>query len=927
MKRISKITMAAVLSLMVAVTMIPMASFATTGGTSLNAPVHVTATAYSKTSVKVKWDKVKDADGYIVYFSKTGKTFKRAKEIKSAGKVTYVKRKLAKNRNYYFKVKAFKKKKYSKYSIIVSASTNKAKNVKKLTLNKSKLRLVAGTSEKVTTKLSPSKNIVSSKVTWQSANNKVATVKNGNITAVAKGNTVIRAFAHDGVCAAISVTVYPDETSMIVSNFNNQSAACTKFADELGYELAYNMDLADDKTGFRTAGSDAEHRTADYLEDVWNDIGLTDVVKEGVTVDKWQFNDAWLEIKFKNPNGTKNRLKITDMVSYAAPGTVQLPEKDFSKMEIVEMGMGTEEDYLSYYEKSGAEDMSGKIVLAAVNQFDETWIDGPYEEAYVQGAEAIITYQNGGYGQYNDDTVNIQDICCSNLGIPCVSISPNDAARIKKAIKVDSNAVAELYVDNYVGDEEGTAYNVVGKIEGTGNTGQQILFAAHYDKYFYGFEDDCVAVGLVAGIAKAMIDSGYKPVNDIYFVAHAAEEWGEFDTGLDWATGSWKEITEAHPEWQGTTLALMNYELPAIDNFKADGFMRTSAENGNIGQEFLDSNLTGYFKPFYSDGVIVKNDEAELYMTDCVSYQQNGVPIFMPRQDNRKTWTKNRYHTKWDNNVEEKVKDDGVYSKELLKYDLNLYASLAAYIDSKPALELDFGGRCDKLEAALEGADAYMNSETIGAYEDALDSMKKAAAKTLAEGQKINLDYAAAVKKGDTEAAKTLREQGTEYNTRVLKAFCKSQDKLVGLSSSASLCTPHSSVQTNLDLYNATIDALTDNSVTEDDIWIPAELFGWYEYYAYLYSEATCAISQQEMSNSLLDEDNWGDRLDSQPVDAWKTVKNMYNYYNETGSEDPQDYKGFVNEYKEYVTLLTDRMQKCFNQEIEGMNEVTDILN
>lgn len=49
-----------------------------------------------------------------------------------------------------------------------------------------------------------------------------------------------------------------------------------------------------------------------------------------------------------------------------------------------------------------------------------------------------------------------------------------------------------------------------------------------------------MAIGLVAGIAKTMIDSGFKPANDIVFVAHGAEEWGRFDTSTDWAIGSWK---------------------------------------------------------------------------------------------------------------------------------------------------------------------------------------------------------------------------------------------------------------------------------------------------------------------------------------------------------------------------------------------------
>ncbi|MBC6680268.1 hypothetical protein [Zhenpiania hominis] len=61
-------------------------------------------------------------------------------------------------------------------------------------------------------------------------------------------------------------------------------------------------------------------------------------------------------------------------------------------------------------------------------------------------------------------------------------------------------------------------------IEGTGNTGQQILLAGHYDKYFYGFQDDSLAVAIVSGVAKVMKDSGYpimKGWTKIYNTTHS----------------------------------------------------------------------------------------------------------------------------------------------------------------------------------------------------------------------------------------------------------------------------------------------------------------------------------------------------------------------------------------------------------------------
>ena len=103
----------------------------------------------------------------------------------------------------------------------------------------------------------------------------------------------------------------------------------TEFAEDVAYKLAYDEKLADDSTGFRTAGSDAEHRAADYLAGVFEDIGLSDVEKVPVTVDKWQFNEAYLNIGYTDKEGKAQELKIEDMVSYAAQGTKQLGD-DYS---------------------------------------------------------------------------------------------------------------------------------------------------------------------------------------------------------------------------------------------------------------------------------------------------------------------------------------------------------------------------------------------------------------------------------------------------------------------------------------------------------------------------------------------------------------------------------------------------------------------
>ncbi|MBC8568518.1 M28 family peptidase [Mogibacterium sp. NSJ-24] len=702
------------------------------------------------------------------------------------------------------------------------------------------------------------------------------------------------------------------------------TADATDEAEDVAYKLAYDEELWDDSTGFRTAGSDAEHRAADYLAEEFEKIGLSDVKKEPVTVDKWQFNEAYMNISYSDKNGQKKELNIDDMVSYAAQGTKQLGG-DYSSLGIVDMGTGTEAEYQAYYEENDCTDMSGKIVLVGVDQWNEVWIDGPYMEAAVQGAEAIVSYSVGGYAQYDEDTINIQDICAPDMKMPCTSISKNEAEKIQKILKSGKNISAELYVDNEVGSQNGTSYNVTGTIKGTENTGQRIIVAGHYDKYFYGFEDDCTAVGLATGIAKAIIDSGYQPANDIVFIAHGAEEWGRFDTSTDWAIGSWEMITTAHPQWQGSTLALINFEMPSVDSFNDVGIMRTSYELGEIGNTLFSSGLINEVDSFYKDGVEVKNDDQELPRTDCISYQFNGVPAFMPRQEDKTEWSQNRYHTPKDDDNVDDDKGDGVHSKELLEYQLSLYSALAMYIDGTPALALDFNSRCDDFEAAIEDTEKYASKESVAAYKDALEELRESAQENLAAAKDINSDYEKAYREDDKEAMKAAREKGTEHNTKALAAFKYVQDQFMGLADYGDIELHHKGLQNNLDLYTGVVDAISDGEITEDDVWLASEINGYYEYYAYLYSDEVCALSNGLLMNDKV-ESNWGSNKMTLAIkDSWKTTKNMYAKWNE-GVTDPAAYEGFAEEYKGYIDILKADLQEFVNSETEAMKQLKDMI-
>lgn len=85
----------------------------------------------SRVSLKVKWDRVAGADGYVVYaYDKKDQDFTKLKTIKSGKKTTYTAKKLTSNKKYYYAVASYDvnkkgKKVYSQKSEVVAGKTPK----------------------------------------------------------------------------------------------------------------------------------------------------------------------------------------------------------------------------------------------------------------------------------------------------------------------------------------------------------------------------------------------------------------------------------------------------------------------------------------------------------------------------------------------------------------------------------------------------------------------------------------------------------------------------------------------------------------------------------------------------------------------------------------------------------------------------------
>ncbi len=177
------------------------------------------ASKTAKTSVTLKWTKVKSATRYVVYGNKCGK------------KNRYVKLKTVKATKASFKHKKLKGKTYYKYIVVAVGSANGTEaalatsktvhaatkgssgkaNPTKVKLNKKRLSLKRGKSSKVKAsqlKKRGAKVSAHRKVAFESSDPSVATVSSkGKVTAKGKGTAHVFAYAQNGVFAKVKVTV------------------------------------------------------------------------------------------------------------------------------------------------------------------------------------------------------------------------------------------------------------------------------------------------------------------------------------------------------------------------------------------------------------------------------------------------------------------------------------------------------------------------------------------------------------------------------------------------------------------------------------------------------------------------------------------------------------------------------------------------
>ena len=580
---------------------------------------------------------------------------------------------------------------------------------------------------------------------------------------------------------------------------NLQESILKNLDIDYSYRLAKRMEQfrTNPVLGYRPAGSRAEFETGEMLKQEMEAIGLSDVRKDAVKADGWEFKKAVLS--YSGEDGTRHEIQLG---AYQTTFVTDGP-KEFSLMYL---GKGTAADY-------EGKDVTGKLVLVDINQRDEWWINYPVYQAHLKGAAALIAVQSGGYGEIDDEALNAQDIAGPE-NAPAFSISRKDSDPLKELLERTAEITITLDADSRV-TRDCTTYNIVGSIPGR-HPDRMVLLSAHYDSYFSGFQDDNTAIALMFGIAKALLASGFTPNNTIVICAMAAEEWGVVDSNFDWSTGAYEQVFTAHPEWVGKVIADLNFELPALAH-GTRARIRSCYEYTRFLEEYL-SELPDLTQAYPEETRVTSPIET---WSDDFSMAIAGIPS-MVNDFTGGSFMETHYHSQFDN--------DAFYDEQVYRLHHELFALLIMALDETCVIPL-----CSApvMKRALDGYNASSEilrsfvamdlispmtlaslAEKISDLEKMLSDAADVAESRYESRRSLNSHYRALLAEGRQKEAECLYLESREAEKEALRRFKYAQDELVRIDWYGNVHYPHEILLQNIRLIGGAIANLKEQNLS-----------------------------------------------------------------------------------------------------------------
>ena len=633
---------------------------------------------------------------------------------------------------------------------------------------------------------------------------------------------------------------------------------CMETDTGYSYSLAKRMEQyrTNPVLGYRTAGSRAEFETGEMLVREMESLGLSDVHKDRICVDSWEFEKA--VVVFTDSRGREHRFQLGAYQTDFHTG-------GFREFILVYLGKGTAADY-------GQVDVTGKLVLIDINQRDEWWINFPVYQAWLKGAAALIAVQEQGYGEVNDEALNAQDIAGPDYA-PAFSMSRADALVLKASMGEDKQVQVRLDASSTVLKDQET-YNIIGSIPGTEEG--MILLSAHYDSYFSGFQDDNAAVAMMLGIARAVLRSGYKPRKTLVFCAMAAEEWGVVNSKYDWSAGAYEQVFTARPDWAGKVIADLNFELPAHAHGRKDA-VRCVYEYADFLEEFITGLPAGFFadQP-YPEGVEVLSPIQT--WSDDFSMAVGGIPS-MVNDFSAGEFMETHYHSQYDN--------ENFYQEPVYRFHHEMYAGLVLAFDRTAAVPMNFARLFEGAAASIDGSVCRGADADLPGLHLVLKQGIQTGEALYSKIREINRAYGRLLDRGEEEKAFLLAAGCRSLNRELLRIFKKEQDYFVRLSWHDDVLFPQQAVQENVRAMDRAIACLENRN-------LPGALEAVYTIdnnrYAFLFEEEVYTYFTEYVLNQPPGRLKWGARRIVHHQNLFRLVESLKARAGEENPDTQEEY-------------------------------------
>jgi aminopeptidase YwaD len=282
--------------------------------------------------------------------------------------------------------------------------------------------------------------------------------------------------------------------------------------------------------GEKQPGSEAGQKAAEYIEQRFRDLKLSDIHTETFSVPRWRLTNKTFTLRIDGAESTPGFDVFEASNSGVADGA------------IVDVGSAMDADLEGV-------DLTGKIAL--VKRETSFHRSAQLRNVAAKGAAAMLYLSVA--------PENLRQVGSVRFGwnatepIPAITIGADDGAVIKAALA--ANQTVEAHIDVQAVSEPADGINVIAKIPG--ERPEIIVLGAHYDTWFTGSSDNGSGVAELLAVADRRMQHG-KPRYTLVFVAYDGEETGLYG-GYDFYRKH--KIVAEEP-----IIAILNFESPSALN-------------------------------------------------------------------------------------------------------------------------------------------------------------------------------------------------------------------------------------------------------------------------------------------------------------------------------------------------------------------------